>query len=363
MTYDWRFLVSKGGLLVLKLAARASVCVLILITGCARPGLHRNKQTSAAEAAPEKLALDAVQDEKFKCASGKNVTAEFRELFHAPTEKLTEERLARLRQHKVLLVHGLLGEVGLGVRGVLDKFDADQSVLSYLKDQEKVLDQYGIPYERIIFRPHAVDRSGRKIADAILKQDSPVIVFSHSKGCVDTLDALLKLHAENKVDRVAGWISVQGPFLGSPQAERYVRHGGLRTFGIVAMRVMGGDFDAIRDLTPAARERYMAEQRESIREIARHVPVLCFTSWDNRKDSLETPDAPMAAEPEQLTSAFRIQPESCVLPGCDFIAKSGVTHNDPVIQGPQPYDRVAFTKAIFAMLADRMGRASKPPNR
>lgn len=292
----------------------------------------------------------------------RNITPEFRSFFHAPAdgmEALTEARMAKLRNCEVLMVHGLMGEVGIGVRKVLDKVSSEQGLIDYLKDQEDVFEACGLPYQRVVFRSHSVDRSGGKIVEAVLAAKRPVILFTHSKGCVDTLDALLKLQAEGKLDRVAGWISLQGPFYGSPQAARYVENGGRRVFGIAAMRVMGGNFDAVRDLTPDARVAYMKEHADEIKSLVRNLPLICFTSWESPekgskkpKEDKEPEDAP--AEQPELTSAFRIQPESCLLPGCAYVAKAGVSHSDTVISGPEFFDRDAMTRALLAMLAERL---------
>jgi hypothetical protein len=335
-------------------AALLPLLLLLASPGCARPNLgsHGRVEHAAVLTEGEKV-LEAERDAAFRDPpGGRNVTAEFRELFGRP-EALTPERLARLRSCRVLLVHGLLGEVGLGVRRALDGLDEDQTWLDYFKDQEAVFRKQEIPFAHAAFRSHRVDRGGGKIAEAILRSDRPVILFSHSKGCVDALDALLKLQAQGQLDRVVGWIAVQGVFAGSPQADRFVENPGLRAVGIATMRIMGGNFDAVRDLTPAARAQYHAAHAVEIRALVARIPVLCFASWQPPKeqDRERTPDN----TPPPLTSAFRIQPESSILEGCEYVAKSGVSHDATVIRALEPFDRAAFTTALLAMLAERLG--------
>lgn len=331
-------------------------------TGCARPRLGSTSEGKYPSAAlPEAEAmLEAERDAVFQGAAGsRNVTGEFTTLFHESGDVLTPERVAALKPYNVLLVHGLLGEVGLGVRRFLDKLDADQDVIGYFKEQEAVFGAHGIDFERVEYHSNAVDRSGGKIVDAVLRSEKPVILFSHSKGCVDTLDALLKLQAMGKLDRVGGWIALQGVFSGAPHAQRYVENGGRRAFGIVAMRLMGGDFDAIRDLTPDARATYHEAHADEIRRLVGALSILCMATWEPPEEGKRPDRTRDAGGQPALTSAFKIQPESSILTGTDYVAKCGINHNVTVIRDAMPYDRPAMTRAFLAMLADRI-RSSLP---
>jgi hypothetical protein len=332
----------------------------ILLSGCARPRFFGcgGKGSGPQVYDPGLLEQEAARDARFRGPSNaRDATAEFTRLFHAGADPLNQERLAILRQHEVLLVHGLLGEVGIGVRGFMDRVKHNQRLLDYQKDQEEALAAHQVAYERVVFRSHTVERSGGKIAQAILAADRPVIILSHSKGCVDTLEALLQLARQGQLQRVRGWIAIQGVFSGSPLAARYVSNGGLRTLGIVAMRALGGDFDAVRDLTPAARLKYHEEHSAEIESLTRSLPILCFASWEE----LSTTDSPAQADGAEgdgrpLTSAFRIQPESSILAGSTYVAKAGISHSATVVRSGHPYDRRAFTRALLAMLAERMAQ-------
>jgi hypothetical protein len=342
----------------MKTANVASLVVLLLaFAGCARPHLWSTPEMKypGAMLVDAERVLETEQDGVFKGpADSRNVTTEFTALFHDPQDTLSPERLALLQKHKILLVHGLLGEVGLGVRRFLDKIDSDQVVIDYFKDQEAVFREHGIDFERVEFRSNTVDRSGGKIVEAVLRSGKPVLFFSHSKGCVDTLDALLKLQAQGQLDRVAGWIALQGVFAGAPHAEHFVKHGGLRTFGIAAMRIMGGDFDAIRDLTPEARAKYHAEHAEEIRTLVERLPVISFATWETPEKGEPKDTKGLTNDEPLLTSAFKIQPESSILSGSDYVGKAGINHNVTVIRSSKLYDRPAMTRALLAMLADRV---------
>lgn len=333
------------------------MALLMMCVGCARPRLWAtpDPRFPGATLVEAERVLEAEQDAVFRGPEGcRNVTPEFRALFHDPQDVLTPKRLEILRKHKILLVHGLLGEVGLGVRRFLDKLDSDQSVIDYFKDQEAVFREHGIEFERVEFRSNTVDRSGGKIVESVLRSEKPVLFFSHSKGCVDTLDALLKLQTQGKLDRVAGWIALQGVFSGAPHADRYVNHGGRRALGIVAMRIMGGDFDAIRDLTVEARAKYQAEHADGIRTLVERVPVISFATWKSpEKCDRKGVEGAVVGEPP-LTSAFKIRPESSILQGSDYVGKAGINHDVTVIRSDKPYDRLAMTRALLAMLAERV---------
>jgi hypothetical protein len=293
-----------------------------------------------------------------------NVTAKYREYFAQPDGALTPERLAAFSGCRAILVHGLLGEVGLKVQGVLNAFDdSGQRMIGFFKDQEAALNKMGLKHQRVVYRSDRVDRCAGKIVDAVLHSDEPVVIFSHSKGCIDTLEALLRLQRAGKLDKVRGWVSVQGVFYGAPSADRYVENGARRTFGIVVMRCLGGDFDAIRDCSQKAREEYMDAHADEISQLVDALPVVCFASWalpDSKDEKQQKKDknkneknAKADDGAPRLVSAYKIQPESSLLPGADFVAKSGVSHNQTVISNEKPFDRVRFTQTLFAMLADR----------
>lgn len=339
----------------------AWIAVGVLIGGgCAKPSAL-SKEGRTLPSPRQFMENDAAEDERFIAAppGSRNVTAEFRERFPKAAEMMTAERLAAIKPCRVILVHGLLGEVGTNVQKFLDHFDSrEQRLVGFYKDQDEAFDRMGIKHERVVYRSHAVERCAGKIIEAIEKSDEPVVVFSHSKGCIDTLEALLRLQRDGKLGRVRGWVAAQGVFFGAPNADKYVESTRRRIFGIAAMRCLGANFDAIRDCSQKARNDYMEQHADEIASLVKAVPVLCFASW--ARAAAKDGEGKDAGKPGELCSAFKIQPQSSILPGADFVAKSGISHNQTVIADGEPFDRVAFTQTLISMLADRMKTAPAP---
>jgi hypothetical protein len=279
---------------------------------------------------------------------GNNVTADYRERFAHLENFLTDDRKNTLKQYNVLLVHGLMGEVGLGFTKFLNMFDKNQNLIAYLKDQKKAVELWGIEPKFASFKSASIDRSGSKIADAILKSDRPVIIISHSKGGIDTLDALIKLSKMGKLSKVAGWISIQGCFYGTPDADKYENNKFKQTLVHLTVKCLGANWDAIKDLTTKAGEAYQSKHHDEVASVLTCVPTLCFASWLEKERFGEKSDG-------------QVPPHSAILPNTDYIAKYGVSHEMTVIKASEDFDRVTFTQVLLTMLADRLAKNATTP--
>ncbi len=279
--------------------------------------------------------------------TGRNVTAEFRDRFAHIDKFCTEDRKEALKPYNVLIVHGLLGEVGLKFTGFLNVFSKDQNCIDYFKDQRKAVEEFGIEPQFPGFKSASVDRSGSKIVKAILESDKPVVIISHSKGGIDTLDALIKLQKKGQLSKVAGWISIQGCFYGSPDADKLENSKVRKQFVHVALKCLGANWDSLHDLTTTAAETYHADHKDEIATVLQTVPTLCFASWSEKKSITFKTDGPVPLR-------------SAVLPNTDYIAKCGVTHEMTVIRSSDKYDRQTFTKALLTMLVDKLPKSGTP---
>ena len=284
-------------------------------------------------------------------ANGANLTGTFRERLHDPEHAITAEQAEALKPYRILLVHGLLGEVGLKFTGFLDKFARGQGLIDYFKDQKKTCVELNLDYSVAGFKSASIDRSGTKIADAIAASDRPVIVISHSKGGIDTLDALRKLDAQGKLNKVAGWISMQGVFYGSPDADDYINSRFKSVYATVAIKCLGGDFDAVKDLTCCTCQQYETEHRADVERIVKTVPIVCFASW-----SAEQP------KHAQELSDGQVPTKSEILPGADYVAASRISHSQTVIHASEDFDRMAFTRTMLSLISDKMNSKFKMQN-
>jgi hypothetical protein len=176
---------------------------------------------------------------------------------------------------------------------------------------------------------------------------TPVLIVSHSKGCLDTLEALLDLQAEGKLSNVAGWVAIQGPFAGAPDVDDMQGNQFRRIKTRVAIKCLGACFDAVNDMKSSTRKEYLETHRDAIDRLVARLPVVCFASWvENAKNPGSDGAVPVS---------------SAVLPATDFALVRGLSHSATVINRGGEFDRVAFTRALMTMLLDRVAKLAPPP--
>lgn len=218
-----------------------------------------------------------------------------------------EEGLARLRRedHVVLLVPGVLSQIfdafGRYAESVLNEKIRDAlrglplvgedmaaslpplrlplaegTAVSFFS-QVRHLREQGIAYVHMaeaegFNTQQGVDHNAGAIAAELERlQDKRVVILSHSKGGLDTLEALRG--RPELWERVAGWAALQAPFYGSPVADQIPE-----ALARYVLEALGGDAQSLYDLGQEARNVYMQEHAQDIRALTGAVPVACFYS-------------------------------------------------------------------------------------
>ena len=101
-----------------------------------------------------------------------------------------------------------------------------------------------------------------------------VTIVSHSKGGLDTLQALLE-NADLLGGTVGAWVALQAPFAGSPVADNVPS-----AIAAPLLNALGGDGQALDDLKTAPRTQYMAANANRILELTAKIPVIsCHTTF------------------------------------------------------------------------------------
>lgn len=120
-----------------------------------------------------------------------------------------------------------------------------------------------------------VVENGAAIAAYLKSLDNKsVTILSHSKGGLDTLQALLE-NQDLWGTTVSGWVALQAPFHGSPVADNIPA--GLAGPMLTAF---GGDQQAILDLKTADRQQYMLGRANAIGELTGSIPVQsCYSTF------------------------------------------------------------------------------------
>jgi hypothetical protein len=272
-----------------------------------------------------------------RAAGGVDLTGEFLDTYVSNCAFGTAHAEV-MRKYKVLLVPGYLSNIDP----------------TYFADQLSWLASIGVQSEKVAVRGgQSVAINAPIVAAAIRHSVKPVILITHSKGSVDTLEAL---RAEPSLrTKVTGWVSLQGAFFGSPVADMLLDNSLLnRSVSTAILEFFGGTKESAHGLTTHASLAYYRDHAAAINILVRDVPVIAFASaldgapGAHIKTLLEIPLKLMWLK--GIRSDGLIPTEAAVLPGMDFVKLLGVDHIATVMPALQRFDRVRMTKALLIAL-------------
>jgi hypothetical protein len=144
--------------------------------------------------------------------------------------------------------------------------------------QMSYFDAQGIAYQDLSAASKAFDSSEsvEHNAAAILAflraTDKKVVIVSHSKGGLDTLDALLGA-PELWGNKVLGWVAIQSPFHGSPLADSTPS-----AINDLLLGAVGGNSQPVEDLKTVTRRHYMDANKDRIVKLTASVPTISVYS-------------------------------------------------------------------------------------
>lgn len=254
-----------------------------------------------------------------------------------------------LRAYKVLLVPGYFGSLHP----------------TYFAEQLRWLGSIGVEREKVAIRSRqSVAINAPIIIAAIRESPRPVVLITHSKGSVDTLEALRK--EPSLRTKVKGWVSLQGAFFGSPVADLLL-DGSLLDPAVstAILKFLGGTREAAEGLTTTASLAYYRGHTTAIATVVREVAAIAFASaldgapGARKTTLLEIPRELMWRK--GIPSDGLVPLDAAVLPGMDFVKVLGVDHIAPVMPALEPFDRVRMTKALL-LLALRSPFHDLPPD-
>lgn len=186
--------------------------------------------------------------------------SKFKEAEFSPNE------LKELKKYKVLLVPGVLAES-------FDSQSGNQIKVGFIfedafREQKKLLTDNKIDFTFVsIDTESPPEVNSLVLINEIEKSEKPVLIYSHSKGGLDTLEALRLRPA--LIAKVHGWVSVQSPFWGSEVASLMYDNQFLRQSGKSLFEWMGGSAKGMESLTITERSLYMnsPEIKETIKKL------------------------------------------------------------------------------------------------
>jgi hypothetical protein len=181
---------------------------------------------------------------------------------------------------------------------------------------------------------------------------SPICFVTHSKGGLDVMEYLRRATPDQR-ERVACWIAMQSPFSGSPVADLARDVSGLPELMDAVLSVLGGRGESLTDLTTAAREAYLEENKSEIAAVLETVPVLCVATYVADPGNFARPtswsyptliwmhdnDVPGDGL-VPVRSAIEICPRSIILEGLDH---TGIVSPGLVA----PIDQTALMRLLF----------------
>ena len=140
--------------------------------------------------------------------------------------------------------------------------------------QMSYFDAHGIAYENLSAASNAFDTSesvehnAAAILEFLRSTDKQIIIVSHSKGGLDTLDALLDA-PELWGDTVLGWVALQAPFYGSPVADP-----APSAINALLLGAVGGNGQSVDDLKTVTRVPYMDANEGRIASLTASIPII-----------------------------------------------------------------------------------------
>jgi triacylglycerol lipase len=189
-----------------------------------------------------------------------------------------------LQKFKVLIIPGVLAQSFISD-------SSNQIKLSFLfedafKEQINMLETLKIDYELLkLETENSPAKNAQVVIEAIEKSSLPVLVYSHSKGGLDMLEAIRQKPA------IHGWASIQSPFWGAPVGSEVNNNLILRDSGNNLFEWMGGDASGMSSLTIEERVPYMDsdEIKKILVQTNQKIKFINYASYKTNTFGIDTP--------------------------------------------------------------------------
>ncbi|MCM2267093.1 MAG: DUF2974 domain-containing protein [Elusimicrobiales bacterium] len=276
------------------------------------------------------------------------VGGEFEAIFSAGKDFSSSE-ISRLKNVRILLVPGFMSNLATTQGGQ----KALPFVPRYFKEQLEFLKGRGLDCRLVdIESETSIYSNARKVIRELEQAPGKVMVIGHSKGGLDTLEALLKRPDLRR--KVLAVIAVQSPFLGSPVADMVLASPATSVPSSVLLELLGGSKQSLQNLSVKYREDYHKRHESEIRELTRQVPFYSYSTW---KDDSFLPYIDTVFEVFRdymlalgLKNDGLVPAQSAVLPGSRYVYMAGTDHLCTIMWVPLPFfDRVGFIKSAIKL--------------
>jgi len=252
----------------------------------------------------------------------------------------------RIRASRILFVPAVLSGIALKTSRL--------RLVEYLTHQVRQLKDQGFDAEIADIDTGAtVQANGARLAEILAQHHCPTWLVTHSKGGLDTLEALvLNTDVRRFVD---GWVAFQAPFQGSPIADVACTAPKARRIGAAALKLLGADPQAICDLTTSARAQYLDANATQIAQLLADVPVMCVGTAVGKRLLPSWPTVKWMEE-RGLRSDGLVPVTSTILPGAHYVLLEGMGHGDVATNHllfRRNYEQIDLLKILFALMLER----------
>jgi pimeloyl-ACP methyl ester carboxylesterase len=140
--------------------------------------------------------------------------------------------------------------------------------------QMRYFDAQGVAYQNLSDASKAFDTSesvehnAAAILGFLRTTHKKIVIVTHSKGGLDTLEALLDA-PELWGKTVVGWVALQAPFHGSPLADS-----SPPAVSDLLLSAVGGNGQSVEDLKTVTRRPYMEANEDRIAKLTARIPTI-----------------------------------------------------------------------------------------
>jgi hypothetical protein len=238
----------------------------------------------------------------------------------------------------------------------------------YFHDARGALKAAGVD-ERIaeINSEDSIFDNASDLAGLLGEMPGPVVIVSHSKGGLETLEMFLRFPELRK--KVVLWISLQSPFYGSEIADVVYGNRYTREFAKKMLEdLFEGTIQSLEEMQTSTRESYMRSHASQIRELSTELPIISVGSWIT-PEGVQLKDGIPAMLPVQKIMALAgattndglVEISKSYLPRSRFVRIAEMDHADAVMPFPnRKFDRVALLKMLLDLQRASLLKALKP---
>jgi len=191
-----------------------------------------------------------------------------------------------LKSQTVLLIPGVLSQSFSSTS--TQRIKIDYLIGSIFRDHEDWLIEKGINYESLEIESEASPEENKEFIIQILEElPDNIIIFTHSKGGLDTFEALV--HRPDLLEKITGVITVQTPFKGAPVADAFTRNSLVKNISEWLFRFLGGSEGGILSLTTKESRLRNQKYNEDFQRIIQEIPVINYGSFKEDTFGWDTP--------------------------------------------------------------------------